>query len=527
MIKPQTVLVAVIAVAVIAVLAYGMFDSEDGNTGSDPDGTTGNGGSISVGPFVDNIDMGSLIPVTESYDITDPDNPTITYRAVAREGFQFLYWTDSEGNFVTDNPSMTFAADEDRDYTAHFDSGGTRSIEIQWYMPIFNGDGSVTFGNEPERLNVSISSFDWYDSLESDIQRGSEVRVPSPVALLTDDGVIADIVEQLRPYTEGLTNLQKSMVILAFVQDAIDYETDWNLYDEEEFWATPMESLFLGYGDCEDGATLFVSIASAMGVDCGFVTFDSDRYGTDGTGHMSIAVALEEDEAVTGENVATFVVDGVTYAYGETAVDPSLIENYHPMFGILGDSYLITDGTWTHIVYSDGTFTAESTLSIGNGERSTGGIVYGDSYSDPPAVPMRVGDGFAYTPETTLPATYVVTGDGLVENGGFLTWDDSMQTLSGTATKAGTYTVILTATSTVGPTQTAVQTVTLIVEEASVENGSSDHYLIYGGDSWTVETEDVPFTEDSNGESEDHTVLYIVGGALAIILGIIIVGRVI
>ena len=128
--KPQTVVIAVIAVAVIAVLAYGALDSENGDGSSDGPITNENGGTISVGPFVSNIDMGALIPVTESYDITDPDNPTITYRAVARQGYQFLYWTDSDGGYVTDNPSMTFAADENRDYTAVFDYAGTRSIEV-------------------------------------------------------------------------------------------------------------------------------------------------------------------------------------------------------------------------------------------------------------------------------------------------------------------------------------------------------------------------------------------------------------
>lgn len=523
--KPQTVVIAVIAVAVIAVLAYGALDSENGDGSSDGPITNENGGTISVGPFVSNIDMGALIPVTESYDITDLDNPTITYRAVARQGYQFLYWTDSDGGYVTDNPSMTFAADENRDYTAVFDYAGTRSVEVLWYMPVFGSEG-VSFGTDPERLTLSISSIDWYDSIESDAQRQGTVRIPSPVALLTDDGVVADIVEQLQPYAEGLTNLQKAMVVLAFVQDAIDYETDWNLYDHEEFWATPMESLFLGYGDCEDGAILFVSIASAMGIDCGFVTFDSDRYGTDGTGHMSIAIALENDEHITGADVATFVVDDVTYAYGETAVDPVEIDNVHPMFGMLGSSYSIADGLWTHIVYSDGTFIAESTLNIGNGERSTGRIVYGDSFSNPPAVPMRVGDGFSYTPETTLPATFVATGDGMAENGGFLHWNDATRTLSGTAVSPGTYTVVLTATTVEGPEQTAVQTVTLVVEEASADSGSSDHYLIYGDGVWNVESTEsgTQNTDTEADDGSDDTMLYIMV-ALIVVAGIIIAWR--
>ena len=341
-------------------------------------------------------------------------------------------------------------------------------------------------------------------------------------------GAVSAYGKYLEPKLSGLTNMQRAIVVMCFVQDAIDYETDVSQYGTEEFWATPMESMFLGYGDCEDGAILFVSIASAMGIDCGFVTFDSDRYGTDGTGHMSIAIALENDEHITGTDVATFVVDGVTYVYGETAVDPVEIDNVHPMFGMLGSSYSIADGLWTHIVYSDGTFTAESTLNIGNGERSTGRIVYGDSYSNPPAVPMRVGDGFSYTPETTLPATFVATGDGMAENGGFLHWNDATRTLSGTAVSPGTYTVVLTATTIEGPEQTAVQTVTLVVEEASADSGSSDHYLIYGDGVWNVESTESG-TQNTDAEADDgsdNTTLYIVA-ALIVVAGIIIAWRVI
>ena len=129
--KPLAVVIAVIAVAVVAVLAIGGLGSDNGET-DPPDETTDTMGTISVGPCVNNIDMGSLEPVSGSYDISDPDNPTITYRAVAKQGFQFLCWTNSEGNYITDNPSMTFPADRDRVSVAGGLEGGTRSVELLW-----------------------------------------------------------------------------------------------------------------------------------------------------------------------------------------------------------------------------------------------------------------------------------------------------------------------------------------------------------------------------------------------------------
>lgn len=521
-------LIAVIAIVVVASVALWTNQEESDDNPSLPQVD----GDVFTGPFINNINMGRLVPVDDSQNQTNSENLVVVYRAEAREGFQFVHWTDRDGNYLTDNPCMEFDIHSDKDAVAVFEQGGLRSIEIEWYPMVFSPDG-VSSTTEPEKINVTISSFDWYDSVNnSDTVRGGTIETPTPVSMLTDDGVVAEIVEQLNgfiseAYPKGLTNLQKAMVVLAFVQDAIDYETDWNLYDREEFWAAPMESLFLGYGDCEDGAILFVSIASAMGIDCGFVTFDSDIYGTDGSGHMSVAIALEDDEHITGENVATFTIDGVTYAYGETSVDPALIGNIHPMFGILGESYSIMSAKWTHVDYADGEFTAGSTLTIGGRGMPAGHVIYGDAYTNPPAVPMEVGDSFVYQPETTLPAEYVVTGDGLVENGGFLVWDAATQTLSGTAVEPGSYNITLNATSTVGPAQTAVQYITVFVSDSTSDEGHSDHYLIYGDGAWSVETETVPDTDDADDGSEDDTILLIVGGAFVVILGIIIVGRVI
>lgn len=516
-------LIAVIAIVVVASVALGTNQegSDDGPSLSQVDG------DVFTGPFVNNINMGRLVPVDDSLDQADSEDQVVVYRAEAREGFQFIHWTDRDGNHLTDNPCMEFNIHSDKGAVAVFEQGGLRSVEIEWYPVVFGPDG-VSSATEPERINVTISSFDWYDSVnDPSTVRGGTIAAPTPVSMLTDDGVVAEIVEQLNgfiseAYPTELTNLQTAMVVLAFVQDAIGYETDWNLYDREEFWAAPMESLFLGYGDCEDGAILFVSIASAMGVDCGFVTFDSDIYGTEGTGHMSVAIALEDDEHITGENVATFTIDGVTYAYGETSVDPALIGNIHPMFGILGESYSIMSAKWTHVDYTDGVFTAGSTLSIGGRGMPAGHVIYGDDYSHPPAVTMSVGDGFSYTPGTTLPAEFAVSGDGLAVNGGFLVWDASSGTLSGTADEPGTYSILITATSTVGPEQVTYQTVTLIVEGSAAGAGSSDHYLIYGDGGFRVEST----PSGSGDDSDDRTMLYIVV-ALAVIAGVIIAWRVI
>lgn len=481
------IFVAIVATITIAVIALGTLPSDDG--GEDGDQSDG---EIFSGPYVNNVDMGSLIPVSGS---SDPNDPTITYRAVAREGFQFLYWTDSEGEIISDNPSMTFPAYQDRTERAVFEWGGTRSIEIEWHPPEFLDDG-ISF-DMTCKMNLSLSSFDWDESIsDMSIQRGATVRDPSPASLLTNGGVIEAIIGELEPYMEGLTNLQRAMVVLSFVQDAIDYDSDLNLYGTEEFWATPSESLFLGYGDCEDGAILFVSIASAMGMDCGFVTFDSDHAGTKGTGHMSIAVALADGENISGTNTATFIVDGVTYAYGETAVDPVQMGNIHPMFGILGSSYAISDGMWTHITHSESGFHADSTLSIGT-DNPTGVIVYGESADR--TVHLGVGEMFVYRAEVSgvVRGSYAI-GSGMADEGGFLIWNANSMTLSGSPASAGVFQVTLVAYNNLTSDS---QDIVLIVSEPSYGSSSEPPDILMDvGDSFCYRPETtIPSTIDASG----------------------------
>ena len=465
---------------------------------------------IFMGPDVNDIAMGNVVVVDGSYD---PVSNTIEYRAVSNPGYRFTHWEFDDGREPSTEPVAVFKANEDRLATAYFTESDVVSVEYGWYVPTFTSDGVVY--SEMRLDSVTISDSEYRASLsDTTVQRSATISKPSPVANCSADGPVAEIAERLNEITQGMTNLQRAFTVLAFVQDAIGYMTDRSQYNCEEYWTTPLETLYSGYGDCEDTATLLVSIASAMGLDCGFVMFEHNRYGTDGTGHMSVAIALKDGESVSGTDVATFVVNGVTYAYAETAVDPASIGGYHPGVGILSSSYLLSDGRFTPVSFDaeSDTFTAGNTIAISSGTVSTGGAgVYGN-FSNPPAVEMGVGDTFSYHPETTLPARITAEGDGM----SFLSYDESTGVLSGTADVAGTFTVVLTAVSTVGPEQRATQTVTLIVSDDG--NVNVERELSYGSDGWKVT---VTGTEEPSAEEVDDCMRTYVLVAIGLACGIV------
>ena len=128
---------------------------------------------------------------------------------------------------------------------------GNFVVEYHWQMPVFDSDGSDVVTEEV--FTMAIDSADWDASIHDDsIQRraGNGTNVPSD--LVMNDGAVKAIAEYLEPKLSGLTNMQRAIVVMCFVQDAIDYETDSSQYGKEEFWATPLETVFSGRGDCED-----------------------------------------------------------------------------------------------------------------------------------------------------------------------------------------------------------------------------------------------------------------------------------
>ncbi len=501
----------VAAACVVVLAAILIVHPDDGGNGDVTVPDTGDrvtSDSIFAGPTYD--------PTMGYVTVTSFDNDSITFTVTAADGYRFVHWEDLDGNVLTTSTSMTFPSIGDRDARAVFGVSGPRTVDIQWYSPVFNSDGSVTDG-DPIRFSVVLDDVEYEASVsDASVQRHGTVANLTPGALCTVDGVMASVVDHIDVLTQGMTNLQKAIVILQFVQDAVGYQLDRDQYGSEEFWATPFETLYSGYGDCEDTAVLYASIATALGLDVGFVMFESDRLDTPDSGHLSVAVALKGTESIGGD-ATTFELDGATWAYAETAFDMTDEGDYRPLVGVLSTNYTIHHASFTPVLFEDGTFRSGKTIYIHSGATSASGTMVYGSDSNPPAVEMGIGDTFSYNPVTSLPSVITASGNGMQ----WLTWDSTTNTLSGTATISGTWEVALTATSTVGPEQTAVQNVIIIVKDST---GSSDHTLVYGEQGWAVEV-----TGDIGSGSVDHHDSIVIGIllGLAVLLGGFFVVRVI
>ncbi len=321
---------AIVAVAVVAVFVLAANGSGDG-------GSDGYGDEISA-PGVVGEEYGTIVLISES-------NGNARYRAVPCDG-AFVGWFDGT-RYLSDAFELSRASFDG--ITAMFAESDVKTVSYSWSSPLFAEDGSLSELRAERVFTLEIPRVDYYRSISSDAGRQATYADPMPVHRLSDDAVVDATVAYLEPLVAGQTDYQKATVLLAFVQAVIKYQSDWQQYGAIEFWTTPMETLYSGYGDCEDTAALFVNLAVRLGLDCGFVAFEDPVMG-----HMSAAVAVGD---VGG---ASFVIDGVRYTYAETALDGV----YKPV-GFLSSSLDISDGKWTRVTHDDSGYISGKTVPIG------------------------------------------------------------------------------------------------------------------------------------------------------------------
>ena len=152
---------------------------------------------------------------------------------------------------------------------------------IQWHYHTPYNDTYQTFV-------TPIPQEEFEDSMRSIVFRDSTNLVEYPTDFVdADDKYVQLTAEYLAGLTEGFDDYNRVNVVLNFVRTGITYTTDSDLYGRTEFWAKPMETLYLQKGDCEDTAILFCSIISAMGYECALTT---------APGHVAACVYLEGQE---------------------------------------------------------------------------------------------------------------------------------------------------------------------------------------------------------------------------------------
>ena len=170
------------------------------------------------------------------------------------------------------------------------------------------GASGTIVWTDPEGTDRSfdpgITESEFRDSMLSGTMRRGTVFVPAPAEFITPENPhIIDAAEEIL-LTCGEDDFSKALAGLRFVQGAVIYRSDAELYGQEEFWAYPAETLYLRAGDCEDSAVLLASIYLAMGLDAVLLDFP---------GHMAAGVRLDSPRGLT------YSLDGSAYCYCEAS----------------------------------------------------------------------------------------------------------------------------------------------------------------------------------------------------------------
>jgi hypothetical protein len=158
-------------------------------------------------------------------------------------------------------------------------------------------------------IDIEISKNSYDDYADQSILRGIVSENNYDLVydyITTSDETILEIVSMLEEIATEANMSEHELLSLAltFVQ-TIPYSYDSDTYDQDEYWAFPVETLYVGTGDCEDKSFLYASIVEAMGIDAIILLYDDH-----------VAVGVDDDE-VTGWY---YEYNDVKYYYSETTV---------------------------------------------------------------------------------------------------------------------------------------------------------------------------------------------------------------
>lgn len=153
-----------------------------------------------------------------------------------------------------------------------------------------------------EQFDITVSDSDYSKSMLTHGFRQSNKVSYGLWDYVTDDKYVQEVSEYLLGICEGRNASQTANTALKFVQSAIKYESDIEIYGQSEFRAYPLETLRNRAGDCEDVSILSVSILTYMGYDCVFLDYPD---------HIAVGVALDSPNGFHHE------YNGKNYYYAE------------------------------------------------------------------------------------------------------------------------------------------------------------------------------------------------------------------
>jgi hypothetical protein len=222
---------------------------------------------------------------------------------------------------------------------------GDRNRTYRWVVPSMSP--AVTFevsvlipGDEMKAADASSIDRTGSTSSVSDHAKG--------VYAVSEYVVVSDTIKTLanalwKEYKEKIVDSASmsyyddaehfSDYILSFVQLAADYAYDSDKFDRDEYWQYPVETLYRGYGDCEDTSILASAIYSYLS------TVDGPNAYIEGAsvlllpGHAMVGI---DTVGSIGLGSFSVMVGTATHYTGETTID-KLSSQY--MTGYLNPDY--------------------------------------------------------------------------------------------------------------------------------------------------------------------------------------------
>jgi hypothetical protein len=162
----------------------------------------------------------------------------------------------------------------------NYTEGKGDGADIYWFYD------DQEYRTKTAHLYLDISQEDFKQSLKREVMRHSSCFDPAGVhAVDPNDKYVKQIAEDILERTKGFTDKQRVTVALNFVQTGIDYEYDDRLCGGD-FILLPLETLYLGVGDCEDKSILLMSIYLAMGYDAVLLSYYE---------HVAVGVRWSDD----------------------------------------------------------------------------------------------------------------------------------------------------------------------------------------------------------------------------------------
>ena len=200
---------------------------------------------------------------------------------------------------------------------------------------------SITFELPGEEMKAAdASSIDREGTSTNVSDHASGIYAVKEFVVISD--TIRALSDQLWEEYEksGITKNAKTFAdyILRFVQSVASYEYDSDEFGQDEYWQYPIETLYRGYGDCEDTSILAAAIYGAL------MDIDGAKDYILGTsvlllpGHAMVGVRIN---GTLSDEYYSIKVDGQTHYLGETTVDSEpghFPENYY-YIGYINASY--------------------------------------------------------------------------------------------------------------------------------------------------------------------------------------------